>query len=386
MPAQFLALVFTFALALAASGAWFVLLYRLVADGLRTPKLSPCTGQHHAVSAIVAARNEAENIDGCVRSLLAQVETTEVIVVDDGSRDSTPLIVENIISTTQKVRLVRSKGPEEGWSGKSYSCYLGSLEAHGEWLLFVDADTRLSRGALCGALRYAEENNLDALSSIGTLRTPTLWQKVSSAFYFGLLSSFLPQDRVNKPDSKSAYFFGSFILIRREAYQKIGGHASVRGDVVEDRGLGRVAKERGLRIALTNAAGLVSAEWGGGFEGGLRALERVAVPSVASHPRVAYGFTFALTVLFFMPIVALIFSPFSTGILRMLLLVTGLTGYAETLLFTLYASSRLGSGKLFCFLFPLAEAVFLSVLWSATLGKKKGVIWRDRGYMFENRG
>jgi len=381
---QFLLLLFASALALIASGVWFLLLYRLVTGNARIPKLSPCAGQPPTVSAIVATRNEAYNIDGCLKSLLAQPEILEVIVVDDASTDSTANVVDNLTATTERIRLVRSKGPEPGWSGKSYSCHLGSLEARGEWLLFVDADTRLSWGTLCGALRHAKENSLDALSSMGLLRTPTFWQKISSPFYFGLLSSFLPPDRVNKPDSKSAYFFGSFILIRREAYQRAGGHASVKGDVVEDRALGRIAKEMGLRIGLTNGVRLISAEWGGGFDAGRRALERIAVPSVAAHPRLAYGFTFALSVLFFIPLIALTLVPFCAGTLRILLLASGLLGYGESLFFTIYSSSRLGTRRLFSFLFPFAEAVFLGILWSVALRRKKEAAWRGRRYTFKD--
>src|SRR5215470_5993271 len=91
--------------------------------------------QHPLVSVIVPARNEAENLPACLKSILVQDDVPfEVIVVDDNSTDKTF----EIASSYPGVHVMRGKATPPGWSGKSYAISKGVQSARGAWLLFTD--------------------------------------------------------------------------------------------------------------------------------------------------------------------------------------------------------------------------------------------------------
>src|SRR5260370_8424735 len=117
------------------------------------------------VSVIVPARNEERNIRRCVHSLLEQnYENLEVIVVDDGSKDATPCILEEIARSHPRgdslfVLRLRDHLPQ-GWAGKPHAIYRGAQEARGEWLLLTDADTWHEPVALGYAVHKSLEERL----------------------------------------------------------------------------------------------------------------------------------------------------------------------------------------------------------------------------------
>ncbi len=212
------------------------------------------------VSVIVPARNEERQIEACVRSLLSmRYPRLEVIVVDDRSDDATASIVERIARDDDRVRLVRGEELPAGWIGKPWALEQGTRVARGAWLLFTDADTEHEPASIGAALVYARERGLDALSLLTeqTMITPAerivlpsiLW---TIAFGTG------PLDDVNDPARENALFNGQYILIARSAYDAIGGHRAVRGEIAEDLELARRFKADGrFRTALVGASGLV---------------------------------------------------------------------------------------------------------------------------------
>lgn len=209
---------------------------------------------------IVPARNEARQIEQCVRSLLAQdYPHFDVLVVDDRSHDDTAAIVERIASDDSRLHLIRGEPLPAGWVGKPWALHQGAQHARGEWLLFTDADTIHEPGAATSALVYARAHNLDVLSVLTEqimasaaerLVLPTILWII--AFSIGSL------DAINAPASESALFNGQYILVLRRVYRAIGGHEAVRGEVAEDLELARLFKRDGrFRSALVGASGLV---------------------------------------------------------------------------------------------------------------------------------
>ena len=100
------------------------------------------------VSVVIPAKNVAAYIGETLASALAQREVDEVIVVDDGSTDSTAAIVRAI--RDPRLRLMTNDS-----SGVSAARNLGARHARGEWLLFLDADDRLRPGAVAALLAAA---------------------------------------------------------------------------------------------------------------------------------------------------------------------------------------------------------------------------------------
>lgn len=75
-----------------------------------------------------------------------------------------------------------------------------------------------------------------------------------------------PVQAVNDPKrTGTAFALGQFILIRRRAYEGMGGHAAVRAEILEDCELARLAKQAGFALLLADGRALVRARMYRGF-------------------------------------------------------------------------------------------------------------------------
>ena len=225
------------------------------------------------ISVLVPARNEARNIEACVRSLLLQdYPHYELLVLDDHSEDSTAAIVEKLMAEVRNprvtARLLRGQPLPDGWCGKNWACHQLADAAKGEFLLFTDADTIHSPGTVSSAMDYACRNDASLLSSWPRLLTGTLGEKlivpVIPLIGFGFCPLWLlrlVQRKGLRFDSRLARAIsasnGQFMFFKREAYERIGGHAAVRAHLVEDVALGReVAARMGEGMRLFNCDGV----------------------------------------------------------------------------------------------------------------------------------
>lgn len=209
------------------------------------------------VSVIVPARNEEKVIEACLNSILEQDYCQfEVIAVDDRSNDQTHALLAGLACEhPDKLRVIKGLAPQEGWLGKPNALWQGykSSDAKSEWLLFVDADTQLAPQALRVAVNYAFANKLDLLSFAPDINLPDFWSRTLAAeagkFYqFAAKSPFHPV----RPDSiEAADAVGPFILARREAYVRSGGHRAVKNYVLEDVELARTFRAAGFSTCLT---------------------------------------------------------------------------------------------------------------------------------------
>jgi len=208
------------------------------------------------VSAIVPARNEALNIARAVRSLATQPDLQEIIVVDDDSEDETAATLSGLQSILSALRVVSLNSLPAGWLGKPHAVAEGARHARGDWLLFTDADVEHLPGSLRELLDLAEREGADLLSVSPGQRTPTWWEKAVIPLVYVQLAGLYRFDEVNDPASGTAAANGQYILIRRRAYERVGGHQAVREEVLEDVALARRVKAGGGRILF-----LPGAEW-----------------------------------------------------------------------------------------------------------------------------
>ncbi len=206
------------------------------------------------VSIIVPARNEEVCLGDCLESLVSQTGVAfEVIVVDDQSTDRTRTIAESFAG----VRVI-SPGPlPTGWTGKNNAVVAGAREARGEWMLFTDADTVHLPGSLARARAEAKENGAELLSYSPEQIAVTFWEIATLPVVFAELARQYPPAKVSDPASPIAAANGQYILVRRKAYDAVGGHAALANTLLEDVALARAVKGSGRTIRFRYAADAV---------------------------------------------------------------------------------------------------------------------------------
>ena len=197
------------------------------------------------VSVIVPARNEEASLGACLESLVAQTSIRfEIIVVDDGSTDRTREIAQSFAG----VRVIEPAPLPSGWSGKNNALTAGAHEAHGDWLLFTDADTVHHPGSLARSLAEAQQRGAALLSYSPEQEVHDLAERAVMPVIFAEFASTYPPSRVSDPGSPAAAANGQYLLISREAYDAVGGHAAVATDLLEDVALARAVKLSGRKI------------------------------------------------------------------------------------------------------------------------------------------
>ncbi|HLI27649.1 MAG TPA: glycosyltransferase [Chloroflexota bacterium] len=211
-----------------------------------------------AVTVVIPARNEAANIARCVRSVLAQdYPALRVVVVDDNSTDATPQILAALAAADPRLSVVRGRPLPPGWTGKNFALAQAAPYLHGEWVLFLDADTWLEPGAIRAAVLYAAERHLGLLSLVPRQHLLSFWERVLQPVVLLVIALALPLRRMADPrHPRVAYANGQFLLVRRAAYEKVGGHAARRDAVVEDCALARAVKQAGYRVQLADGRAL----------------------------------------------------------------------------------------------------------------------------------
>ncbi len=209
-----------------------------------------------SVSAIVPARNEEATIARAVDSLAAQPEIAEIIVVNDQSTDSTAAVLEGLAARVGKLRVLETRQVPSGWVGKSYAAWLGAAQATGDWLLFTDADALHLPGSTARALADAAASGAALVSYSPEQETRAWWERAMIPFVYGRLAQHFSYADVNDPGSPAAAANGQYFLIRRDAYEAIGGHRSVAAEVLEDVALARRAKQAGQRLHFESGQGI----------------------------------------------------------------------------------------------------------------------------------
>jgi len=235
------------------------LLLRNLIDFSFMPQKSPYAGP--LVSVLVPARNEALNIERCVRSLLQQdYGVFEIIVLDDGSTDKTPELLDGLMKESAgRLQILRGEALPDGWHGKTWACFQLSRIAKGELLLFTDADTMHKSDALRRSVGSLMDSGSDMLSIMPHQELGSFWEKLLVPLIHVILLCYLPIRLVRtSPNPAFSFANGQFILFRRDFYERIDGHAAVRNAIVEDVWLCRAVKKAGGRVAAYNGSDIVS--------------------------------------------------------------------------------------------------------------------------------
>jgi chlorobactene glucosyltransferase len=244
----------------AAYGVFFVVLVHRYHS--RRPHLSayPPRATGPLVSVIIPARDEAANIDACVRSVLTTTyDCLEMIVVDDRSTDETPAIVERIArepASGGRLTLLRGAELPAGWFGKPWALIQGYARAKGELLLFADADTRHTPELIARAVAALAAERVDLVTVLSRQEMVSFGERlVQPHVLLALAARVGDVRRVNRTRVPwDAIANGQFILTPRAAYQAVGTHAAVKDSVVEDLALAQTYVRHGRDIFLVHGA------------------------------------------------------------------------------------------------------------------------------------
>jgi chlorobactene glucosyltransferase len=220
---------------------------------------SPADGPRVAI--IVPARDESANIGACLAALLAQdYPRLAIVVVDDESTDDTAAIVRRLGTQDRRIVLMQSPPLPPGWTGKVNACAAGAraVADAAEWLCFVDADIRAQPALIASAIGAASREAIDLLTLAPRQELQSFAERLVLPCGFYLLSFSQNLARMQAADSDDAAATGQFMLIRRAAYEDVGGHAAVSRSIVEDIDLARLMKRRGHRVLMQDATALMS--------------------------------------------------------------------------------------------------------------------------------
>ena len=254
------------------SALWLALVIWLIARAVRQRGVLagvPVVGSMDArgdppkVAVIVPARDEAANIASCVESLAAQrypADRLALIVVDDDSSDDTADIVTALAQRDGRITLVHAPPLPHGWKGKVHACCVGvaAVSADAQWLCFLDADMRAAPGAIASAVAAAGERKLDLLTLTPRHELGSFAERLMLPCGLYLLGFYQNLEKIQAPGSDRVVATGQFMLLRRAAYDAVGGHAPVRDAICEDVELALLMKRRGHRVLLMDGSRLLS--------------------------------------------------------------------------------------------------------------------------------
>jgi glycosyltransferase involved in cell wall biosynthesis len=342
--------------------------------------MSQSSASSGRVSAIVPARNEEAVIAACVESLAVQREIAEILVIDDQSSDRTAEIVRSLATQSPKVRLLEATELPAGWVGKNNAVWIGAREARGDWLLFTDADAVHAPDSAARALSIAAENNAALVSFSPEQVIESWYEKAVNPYVFTRLSSRFRFADVNDPKNKSAAANGQFILIRRDAYHAVGGHAGIAADVLEDVALAARVKATGYRLWFGSGKGIVRVRMYRSFAAMWEGWKKNLYSLMGGNPKAVgeeIGRALLPTLLVLLP--AMIFG----GIAKSVLLTTSLLALGLVATQKIYGEKLESIGfsrHLWAYGIP-GRVLFAAVLWASYRNHLHGRLeWKGRTY------
>ena len=259
--------------------------------------ISPPPGDWPAVTVVVPARNEAAWLPVTVPSFCEQdYPDLRVIVVDDQSDDDSPAILRALRERYGNLAVVQAAPRPPGWCGKPWAVWQGVGqgapvgEGHpsttdSDWLLFTDADCVFHRAAARQAMALARAGGYDAVSLLAHMTFGSTLEAVALTGLATVLNLIMPMGLSNDPKSPVTLAAGGFILVKRSAYAKVGGHEAVKGQIIEDVQLGRKLKAGGAKLHTRATADLVGTRMYEGFADLWEGLSKNAYAGMDYDPK-----------------------------------------------------------------------------------------------------
>jgi cellulose synthase/poly-beta-1,6-N-acetylglucosamine synthase-like glycosyltransferase len=265
-------------------GAWVIMHALLQLGRSRLERLrqdrSPLPENPPHVTILVPAKDEGEKVRDCINAALVQdYPSFDIVAIDDRSTDVTGTVLDELASAhPQKLKTLHvSHEPlPAGWVGKTNALHTGVQHARGaKWLLLLDSDVIAQPEALTRTIALAEARKYDMISLLTRLECHTFWERLLIPLAAGAWSVMHAVSLTNNDNSKVALGNGQFFVVRRSAYDAIGGHVAVRDQTNEDVGLTRLLKGRGFKVRLYRGAHLAATRMYSSLPGIVRGWARI---------------------------------------------------------------------------------------------------------------
>ena len=342
------------------------------------------------VTVVIPARNEAHNIGRVLETVTAShYPAFDVLVVDDRSEDRTGALARAVPPRrAQHLEVLEGEPLPEGWLGKPWACFQGARQARGELLLFTDADTAHEPDLLSRAVAGLEQDGADALTVLGRQLMGSFWERLAQPQIFVMMLARFINTRDPLPPRRwrDAVANGQYLLVRRQVYDRLGGHAAVRGDVVEDQRIAQLLVAGGWKLSTRGAEdGLTTRMYRGleelvqGWSKNMNIGARMSVPT-AVRPFLIPVSLILLVALWLLPPTTLAAALLGAG--GSALLVWSATVVLASVVFWGAFTARMGAPFAYGLLYPLGSAVvgwtLLRSWWWGTRVEWKGREYRVR--------
>jgi cellulose synthase/poly-beta-1,6-N-acetylglucosamine synthase-like glycosyltransferase len=339
--------------------------------------VAPLTQSHWPrVSVIIAARNEARNIEEALQSVLNQdYPQLEIIVADDRSTDRTGDLLDRMAARDRRLRPIHITELPAGWLGKNHALDFAARQATGEFLLFTDADIVMHPTVIRRAISYAEGERRDHLALGPEAHMPgVLLNAFVGVFGFFFLLFTRPWKAAD-PQSRRFIGIGAFNLMRAAAYRGIGGHQAIRMRPDDDIKLGKLIKQSGYRQELLHGVGMISVEWYSSVRELIDGTEKNFFSGLEYNLAVAIGAALLQLVFFVWPFVAAWVTDGATRWANLAAVFILLASYAM-------GAHLVGARRRYAVLFPVSVLLFVYLMWNSARKTlmNGGINWRDTHY------
>lgn len=355
--------------------------YLLAASRMnRLKRVMPLPDELPGVTVMIPAKDEGREIERCVRSVLAQdYRRFDVLAVDDRSADETGAVLDRLACELTKLRVLHIPigGLPAGWLGKCHALATAATTAKSDWLLFVDSDVQLQPNALSVALSNAVDRKYDAISILTKLECHTFWERLVLPLAAAAWAIMFTVSATNDDDHKAdAAANGQFFLIRRSAYESVGGHSAVRDQITEDVELMRRLKSNGYRTRLLFGDHLATTRMHATIKQMVHGWGRIY--SGTSRRRMGR----IILALVLLPIVGLgVYPMLVLGLFHPIWLTAAIAHLVVMSLYLALIYGKAGQPRWYALLFPVGCGVLLALLGYALRMCRTGrVLWRDTEY------
>ena len=326
------------------------------------------------ISIIIPARDEEHNIKNLLESInLQTLPAHETVVVNDDSSDQTAHVAQEL-----GAKVIDSKPLPADWKGKPWACQQGAEATTGDWLLFLDADTRLMPHAIAQLSNLTEKK--DHAFSICPWHTVERPYEQLSVFFNILMVIGMKAFTPNKDIQDDTRLVGQCMLISRANYAQCSGHAAVKSEILENYHLSEVLKSMGIkRSCYLGKHSITMRMFPEGFTELWRSWKKGFISGAAEVPRAIMIWTSIWINGMIMAIIALIVSlgagepPF--------VMAMSISAYLIHALLGLWVFKLVGRFSVInALLFPIALIFYHVLFFAAVINAKRGraTQWKGR--------